>query len=173
MQFEISAQCMFIHTTCCSWSALCAVTLPVTTAACWIHVVTVTSDQLNWTTWFLQNFLFLLLLWICQAVGSWQADQRPIQSLKNLQLFEKVLYLALLKSTHVLIVLLSTKASHRIQKQVAPTWKPPYNFHSFVQSMWCKIQIQRFPITNTLGNTYSLGKTRFALPSSVLRWNIY
>lgn len=94
-------------------------------------------------------------------------------SLNNLQLFEKALYLALLKSIHVLIVLLSTKASHTMQKQVAPTWKPPYNFYSFVQSVWCRTAVQGFPITNTLDNTCSLGNTHITISSSVLRWNMY
>lgn len=166
MQFEISAQCMFIHTTCCSWSAPCAVTLPVTTAACWIHVVTFTSDQLNWIAWFLQNQLFLLYSEHAKQTGHFT------DSLNNLQLFEKVFYLALLKSIHMLIVVLSPKASHIIQTQVAPTWKPPYSFYSFY-NLWCRTEMQRFPITNTLENTYSLGNTHITVSSSVLRGNIY
>lgn len=45
MQFEISVECMLIHTICCSWSAPYAITWPVANDACWIHVVTFTSDQ--------------------------------------------------------------------------------------------------------------------------------
>lgn len=120
MQFEISAQCMFIHTTCCSWSALCAVTFPVTTAVCWTHVVTFTS-LINRTglLGFFKTYSSSFYSGHAKQLDLGKQTSHFIDSL-NLQL-KKVLYLALLKIIHVLVVPLSTKASHRIQKQVAPT----------------------------------------------------
>lgn len=165
MQFEISAQCMFIHTTCCSWSALCAVTFPVTAAACWTHVITFTSDQLTGLLGLFKTYSSSFYSEHAKQLDLGKQTSHFTDSL-NLQL-EKVLYLALFKSIHVLIVPLSTKPSHRIQKQVAPTWKSP------VQSMWYRTQTQRFPITNTLDNTYSLGNTHITISSSALRWTIY
>lgn len=59
---------------------------------------------------------------------SWILASRPVTLLIVWRIYNSVLYLALVKSIRVLIVLPSTKASHRIQKQVAPTWMPTYNF---------------------------------------------
>lgn len=104
MQFEISAQCMFIHTSCYSWSALCAVTFPVTTAVCW-------STELLGLLGFFKTYSSSFYSEHARQLDLGKQTSHFIDSLKNLQLFKEVLYLAFLKSIHVLIVLPSTKAS--------------------------------------------------------------
>lgn len=90
MQFEISMECMLIHAICCSWSTPCAIPLPVTNGARWIHsYIYFWSTELEYSvpskhtppftlntprSWILASRLFtLLIVWTTYSLALWES----------------------------------------------------------------------------------------------------
>lgn len=88
MQFEISTECMLIHTICWSWSTPYTITLPVTNGACWIYVVMFTFDQPNWNTLFPQNISSFTL----NMPSSWILASRLVTSLRVWTIYSLALW---------------------------------------------------------------------------------